>query len=175
MHSAQEGDLCKEVCRVFNNGYNYYHPYYRETVCEDNLIDISCKFTWLVEYGTYGSCLKARKLFAAATTNCKVKDSIQRVIRGVDFVFKFATNCARFRIDFPAPGCPSLSDCVKLLVESDGKTVNCSKKDAANQCYEDILQRENCDFTGPIQDLIIGQFLPMVCPVIETDLPKCYK
>jgi len=52
---------------------------------------------------------------------------------------------------------------------------NSSKKDAANQCYEDILQRENCDFTGPIQDLIIGQFLPMVCPVIETDLPKCYK
>jgi len=52
---------------------------------------------------------------------------------------------------------------------------NSSKKEAANQCYEDIRKTGTCDFLGPIQDLIIGQFLPMVCPVIQPELPaSCY-
>ncbi|KAF6023218.1 hypothetical protein EB796_018473 [Bugula neritina] len=143
-------------------------------VCEDDLGSGFCRYKQLVNQKTRASCLSARSIVADAITDCVVKNPVKRVSLGIQVVLLFQRNCGNFYIDFPTDGCGRLAQCVATLFESDGKTVNCSKRDVVNQCYENA-RKDGCSLTSNIENLVAQRFASQICPAVRPALPtNCY-
>ncbi|KAF6023219.1 hypothetical protein EB796_018474 [Bugula neritina] len=157
----------------YDNSHSYNpRSYSHQRVCEEEFAKTFCRYKQLVNQKTHASCLSARDLVADTVTNCVVKDPVERVSQGIQHVLLFKRNCERFYIDFPAEGCGRMLPCIQTLFESDGKTVNCSKKDEVDRCYEN---GKRCNVISNIQDLVINRFVPQICPAVRPALPtNCY-
>ncbi|KAF6024088.1 hypothetical protein EB796_017603 [Bugula neritina] len=149
------------------------HP--KIPVCEENLFNEFCKFRQLVKTRHPDKCLRARALLQRAISDCEVKDPVKRVFQGSRYVKLFVRNCGD--IEFPSEGCGKITTCLQTIFKLNGRRIDCSKREEAENCYHEATKGE-CALAEGAQRLVIHQTVPRVCPSggynsVRPLLPSC--